>query len=202
LTINDSGADSPQTALLAGTGQDFSLAPSVSSTQTVAPGQVANYTAAVAPLGGFNRTVTLSCSGAPAHSTCSISPTSVTLNGAASASVAVTVTTAGASANLARPSSFPAAGNRLALWLAFSGLPGLVVLGWGPSNRHGRLPYGAIVSCVLFGLMTLSACGGGNGMGSSGSATPAGTYNLTVMGTFSSGSANLAHSTKLTLVVQ
>ena len=41
-------------------------------------------------------------------------------------------------------------------------------------------------------------------MGSSGggSATPAGSYNLTVVGTFSSGSANLVHSTKLTLVVQ
>jgi trimeric autotransporter adhesin len=200
LTINDSPADSPQTAPLSGTGQDFSVTPSVSSTQTVAPGQVANYTVAVDPLGGFNRTVTFSCSGAPAQSTCSISPTSVTLNGATSAPVAVTVTTAGASANLAHPSSFPAAGNRLAL--AFSGLPGLALLGWGASKRHGRLFYGAIFSCVLFALMTLSACGGGNGMGSSGSATPAGTYNLTVMGTFSSGSANLVHSTKLTLVVQ
>jgi hypothetical protein len=56
---------------------------------------------------------------------------------------------------------------------------------------------------MLFLLMTMSACGGGNGMGGSGgSATPAGTYNLTVAGTFTSGSANLVHSTKLTLVVQ
>ena len=130
LTINDSGADSPQTAPLSGTGQDFSLAPSVSSTQTVAPGQVANYTVAVAPLGGFNRTVTLGCSGAPAQSTCSISPTSVTLNGATSASVAVTVTTAGASANLARPSTFPAAGQPPSavagiLWFAGVGAAGL-----------------------------------------------------------------------------
>jgi hypothetical protein len=73
LTINDGGADSPQTGPLSGTGDDFSLAPSVSSTQTVAPGQVANYTVAVAPLGGLDQTVTLSCSGAPAPSICSIS---------------------------------------------------------------------------------------------------------------------------------
>ena len=39
-------------------------------------------------------------------------------------------------------------------------------------------------------------------MGTGGSGTPAGMYNLTVVGTFSSGSANLVHSTKLTLVVQ
>ena len=203
LTINDSGADSPQTAALSGTDQDFSLAPSVSSTQTVAPGQVANYALAVAPLGGFNRTVTLTCSGAPAQSTCSVSPNSVTLNGTTTASVAVTVATTGTSASLTRPSSFPRAGNHLALWLAFSGLPGLVLLSSRPRKRHGRLLYGAIFLCMLFLLMTMSACGGGNGMGGSGgSATPAGTYNLTVAGTFTSGSANLVHSTKLTLVVQ
>jgi uncharacterized repeat protein (TIGR03803 family) len=203
LTINDSGADSPQTAALSGTGQDFSLAPSVSSTQTVAPGQVANYALAVAPLGGFNRTVTLTCSGAPAQSTCSVSPNSVTLNGTTTASVAVTVATTGTSASLTRPSSFPRAGNHLALWLAFSGLPGLVLLSSRPRKRHGRVFFGAIFLCMLFLLMTMSACGGGNGMGGSGgSATPAGTYNLTVAGTFTSGSANLVHSTKLTLVVQ
>jgi hypothetical protein len=150
LTINDSGADSPQTAPLSGTGQDFSVTPSVSSTQTVAPGQVANYTVAVAPLGGFNRTVTLSCSGAPAQSTCSISPTSVTLNGATSAPVAVTVTTAGASANLANPSSFPAAGKRLALWLAFSGLPGLVLVGCGsPKAARSAVLRGYLLVCAF-----------------------------------------------------
>jgi uncharacterized repeat protein (TIGR03803 family) len=203
LTINDSGADSPQAAPLSGTGQDFSLAPSVSSTQTVAPGQVANYTVAVAPMGGFNRTVTLSCSGAPAQSSCSVSPSSVTLNGTTSAPVALTVTTAGTSASLTRPSGFSPTGNSLTLWLAFSGLPGLVLLGRRPTKRHGRLFYGAIFSCVLFALMTSSACGGGSTMGSGGgNATPAGTYNLTVVGTFSSGSANLVHSAKLTLVVQ
>jgi hypothetical protein len=114
------------------------------------------------------------------------------------------VTTAGTSASLAQPYRLTPASNKLALWLAFSGLQGLVLLGSRPHKRHRRLFYGAIFSCVLFALMTLSACGGGNSMGSSGggSATPAGSYNLTVVGTFSSGSANLVHSTKLTLVVQ
>ena len=49
-------------------------------------------------------------------------------------------------------------------------------------------------------IMTWSACGGS--MGNSGGATPAGTYNVTVVGTFTSGSANLVHSTKLILTVQ
>jgi hypothetical protein len=78
LSVTDSASSSPQTVPLSGTGQDFSLAPSSSSTATVAPGQAAKYTVAVAPGGGFNQTVTLTCSGAPAQSTCSVSPSSVT----------------------------------------------------------------------------------------------------------------------------
>jgi hypothetical protein len=47
-----------------------------------------------------------------------------------------------------------------------------------------------------------SSTTGGGGTGGSGPSTPAGSYNLIVVGTFSQGSANLVHSTKLTLVVQ
>ena len=202
LSVTDSASGSPQTVPLSGTGQDFSLAPSSSSTATVAPGQAAKYTVAVAPGGGFNQSVTLTCSGAPVQSTCSVSPSSVTLNGTAPAPVSVTVTTAGTSASLAQPYRLTPASNKLALWLAFSGLP--VLLDSRPRKRHRRPFFGAIFSCVLLALMTLSACGGGNSMGSSGGgrATPAGSYNLTVVGTFSSGSANLVHSTKHTLVVR
>jgi hypothetical protein len=200
VSVTDNVPGSPQSLPLTGTGQDFSLAPSSASTATVAPGQAANYTVAVAPAGGFNQTVTFTCSGAPAQSTCSISPSSVTLNGATSTPVAVTVTTAGTSANLA-PSGLPPIGNRFALWLAFSGLPGLVLLGSRRRKWRGRLLYGVACFCVLFTVMTWSACGGGSGS-SGGGGTPAGTYNVTVAGTFSSGSANLVHSTKLTLVVQ
>jgi hypothetical protein len=52
LTVTDSASNSPQTVSLTGTGQDFSLAPSSSSTATVAPGQSAKYAVAVAPGGG------------------------------------------------------------------------------------------------------------------------------------------------------
>jgi hypothetical protein len=203
LTIKDNAPGSPQIVPITGTGQDFTLAPSSSSTATVAPGQAAKYTVAVAPGGGFKQSVTLTCTGAPAQSTCSVSPSSVTLNGTAPAPVTVTVTTAGTSASLAHPYPLTPASNKLALWLAFSGLPGLVLLGSRSRKRHGRLFYGVALLCVLFMTMTWSACGGGSSsMGTGGSGTPAGTYNLTVVGTFSSGSANLVHSTKITLVVQ
>ena len=123
LNITDSAPGSPQTVALTGTGQDFSLAASPNST-TVTPGQAGNYTVTVSPLNGFSQKVALSCSGAPAQSTCTVSPGSVTLNGTANATANVAVVTAGFAARLAHPSLYPLADNRLALWLAFPGLSG------------------------------------------------------------------------------
>jgi uncharacterized repeat protein (TIGR03803 family) len=204
LTVTDSASNRPQTVSLIGMGQDFSLAPSSSSSATVMPGQTANYMVTVAPDGGFNQTVTLSCSGAPAMSTCSLSPSSVTLTGSASVPVTVTVMTAGSSAGLAYPTVFPPAGSRLALWLSISSLSGLVVLGSSGRRSHKgrrRLLYGLAILCVLSLGVTWSACGGGNS-GNSSTGTPPGTYNVTVTGTFTSGPTNLTRNTKLTLIVQ
>jgi uncharacterized repeat protein (TIGR03803 family) len=208
LTVTDSAINSPQTVPLTGMGEDFSVAPSSSSTATVSPGQVASYAVSVKPAGGFNQTVTLSCSGAPVQSSCSVSPSSVRLNGSSPASINVSVSTAGGSAALTYPGNFVPAGNRSALWLAFSAfsgiVPGIVLLGSGPRKRNGHLLYGVALLCMVFTVMSWSACGGGSstGGGGSGGGTAPGTYNLTVVGTFSSGSGNLVHSTKLTLVVQ
>jgi hypothetical protein len=62
---------------------------------------------------------------------------------------------------------------------------------------------------ALVFLMTLTAvlngCSGGNNNGGGGNGsggTPPAAYNLTVTGTFASSTANLSHSTGLTLVVQ
>ena len=205
LTVSDSANDSPLTVALTGIGQDFAVAPSGSTTFTVTPGQTANYTIAVAPGGGFNQTVVLNCSGAPEQSACSISPGSVTLQGSTPTSVTVAVTTVGPSAMLTHP-VFPRTTERLALWLAWSGLSGLALLSTNRSRKQrGRLLYVMAFLCLLSLGTTFSACGGGNTGSSTGNpmnATPAGSYNLTVSGSFSSGSANLTHVTKLTLVVQ
>src|ERR1700682_171120 len=50
------------------------------SDASIAAGESASYTASVTPMGGFKGTVTLNCGGAPAASTCSISPSQVTLD--------------------------------------------------------------------------------------------------------------------------
>jgi uncharacterized repeat protein (TIGR03803 family) len=116
---------------------DFSVAASSSSSATVTRGQTAKFTVSVAPQGGFDQTVQLSCGGAPAYSTCSLSSGSVTLNGSQPTSVTVTVTTAGTSASLTRPVALPPSGIRLALLLALSGWSGLVLLG-RPRRRSGK----------------------------------------------------------------
>ena len=186
---------------LSGTGEDFSMAASGSSTATVSAGQTASYTLVFAPAGGFKQTVSLTCTGVPAQSACSV-PSSVTLNGSSPTSVTVSVTTAGASAALLRPNTSSPAGSRLALWLTLSGLPGLVLLGASRGRFRKRVSgplYRLGLLCLLALGLTWSGCGS-NGNGVSG--TPVGTYNLTVTGSFTSGATTLTHNTKLTLVVQ
>jgi hypothetical protein len=208
VTITDNAADSPQTVTLSGKGQDFSVAPSGSTAATITAGQSASYTLTVAPGGGFNQSVSFICNGAPAQSTCSVSPPSVALNGSSATTVTVTVTTAANSAGLVQPTVFPSSGSRLAIWLAFPGLFGLVLTGSGSRSRNpGRHLFSVLrLLCLSALVVTLSACGGGGSSGSNTGAgrtgTPAGSYNLTVTATFASGSTTLNHITTLTLVVK
>jgi uncharacterized repeat protein (TIGR03803 family) len=204
LSVADNAPGSPQGASLTGTADvgDFSLSVTSQTSVTVTPGQAANYGIAVSPVDGFAQKVSLSCSGAPAQSTCTISPSSVTLNGTDSAPANVAVVTSGSSASVLRPAGFPSASTRYALWLAFSGLPGVMLLGSGFRKRHSRVLYGLLLLCVLLLVLTWSGCGGGSGSGAGTVGTPLGTYTLTVTGTYTAGPANLVHSTKLTLVVQ
>ncbi len=202
LTITDNASDSPQTISISGVGQDFSVAASSSSTATVTSGQTANYTVAIAPGGGFNQKVALSCSGGPASSTCSLSSSSVALNGSSPTSVTVTVSTGVGSASpialIKLPSNTPI---RLcfsiAVLMVFATLYSTLVQF---RRRPLWLLRGSAFPSLLFFVMTFSSCGGGGSQGGGG--TPAGSYTLTVTGTFSSGSASLSHATNLTLVVR
>jgi Bacterial Ig-like domain (group 3)/FG-GAP-like repeat/Abnormal spindle-like microcephaly-assoc'd, ASPM-SPD-2-Hydin len=199
LTIADNASGSPQTVPLSGSGQDFSFTSS-SSTQTVTPGSTATYTIAVNPIAGFNQTVALSCSGAPTGSTCSLSSSSIALSASTPASVTVSVTTLGNSATATQPPS--PHGTQIPIFFAICGLPGLLL--WG--GRRSALCRGktaAIYGAALLGIVCFVMAGcGGNSSSTGGGSTPANTYTLTVTGTFASGSANITHSTNLTMVVQ
>jgi hypothetical protein len=204
LTITDSAIGSPQTVPLKGVGQDFSVAASSSSSATVTSGQTASYSVAIAPGGGFNQNVALSCSGAPASSVCSLSSSSVALNGSSPTSVRVSVSTGVASANPIALIKLPPAHARVRLFFSIAVLVMFAMLYFALlpfRRRQVWLLRGIALASLLLFVMTFSSCGGGGGGSHGGGGTPAGTYTLTVTGTFNSGSTTLSHATNLTLVV-
>ena len=71
---------------------DYNVSASPSS-GTITAGQQANFTVSAAPANGFNQTVTWSCTGAPVGASCTVSPSSVTLDGSNAAQATVTLTT-------------------------------------------------------------------------------------------------------------
>ena len=81
--------------LLSGSGEDFSLGVSSegSASATVTPGETAQYSLSMTALGGFNQSVSFTCSGAPAEASCAVSPSSATPGGSSATPLVVSVST-------------------------------------------------------------------------------------------------------------
>ena len=196
LTFTDSASDSPQSVTLTGTGGSPTLALSVasgsSSSAKVTAGSSATYTLAIGG-GGIGGTTTLSCTGAPMQSTCSVPATeSVSASTASNFNVSVT-TKAPTQASVFSPGI----ATRPWPWaLVIFGLIGVTFLARVPSQRPVlRLLWAAPLFAIL-----LSSCGGGGSQsqGLQNPGTPVGTYTLTVTAT----SGSTTQSQNLTLVVQ
>ncbi len=211
LTITDNAPGSPHTVALSGTGMDFGFSASSSST-TVTAGQTASYLVSVAPQGGFNQSVALTCSGAPALSTCSVSPGAVTLNGTASTNVTVTVTTTAGTSTLPWAKKLPPSvpGSRWLNWaswlLALAAVAAVSHRRPSPVGTPARQQQTPALRCVpLAATMLLvllwTTCGGGGSVIHN-PGTPAGTYSLAVAGSAASGTANLTHNFSLSLTVR
>lgn len=200
LAITDNASGSPQTVALSGTGEDFTVTAS-SASMTVTAGGTATYTASVNPLGGFNQPVALTCTepGTLTLSTCLISPTSVTPNGTSAVSATVTVTTTAGTMVAPRRLGPPISWLGLRVWTLI--LVCFLVLGTGMAvARRRRWSWLILTGSVLL-VIVWSGCGGGGGSVVHNPGTPAGTYTLTVTGTFTSGSASLIRTQNLTLTV-
>jgi len=207
LTVSSNGVGSPTSVTLIGAAQDFSLTATY-STVSVSPGGTAVYALNITPVSGFNQPVTLACSGTPAQSTCSVSPSSITLNGSSASTATVTVTTTGSAVGMTQPfGGLPMGPSMFGSWLASWGTLGLVmmvtsVVALRRDLRQQLAVCGFTLLLLLAVGTTMPACGGGSSSHSNGGGTPAGSYTLTVTGTFTSSSTTLSHVTKLTLIVQ
>lgn len=208
LTITDNAPGSPRTVTLSGTGVDFWITPGPGSntTATVSAGQTAIYTLSVAGTSGFVGTTTFSCAGAPAASTCTVSPTSPTLNGTTPVTLTVSVATTARSTLLPRswPKLLPP------VFVPMLQLLGVlsILLALAMMRLKPRFPVPRLAACLVVSLLlvSLAACGGG---GSSGpppppprQGTPSGSYTLVVTGSSQQGSQVVSRTINLTFVVQ
>jgi hypothetical protein len=175
---------------------DVSAAP---SSATVNAGQGTNFTVSAVPAGGFNQTVTWTCTGAPAQATCVVSPPATTLDGSNPATAMVTLTTTARSMSplfdqrrFAPPLLPWEVLAACVAWLLVS----LMFYNLRPVPR--KLLW-LRASAVLVLAVLCASCGGGINSGAPlPQGTPAGAYTITVTGS----SGSLSHATTFTLTVK
>jgi len=140
---------------------DFSVSANPAAA-TITAGQQAKFTISATPLHGSTQTVTWSCTGAPAQATCTVSPSSVTLDGKNAVMATVTLSTIarGFSAPLALPRYAPPMQPWWALVPCFIWLAVAAML-WNLSraSRPRRPGLAATAGLLAISLCTYS-CGG------------------------------------------
>ena len=144
----------------------------VASGQSTTP-----FTITVTPQPGFGGNVTFACSGLPALAYCNFNPTFIA---GGTGTTQLTIATTSNSAMLAPP------GTRTGLVYALLLVPGFMFVGASVSPGRQRKFMGALLGCILFSGLALTACGGGGG----GRGTPPGIYMVTVKGTAGSTAVN------------
>lgn len=197
ITITDSAPGSPHSVSLTGTGSsaptsDFSVT-ATSGSATISAGQTASFTLNLAASGGFNQTVGLTCSGAPTSSTCTVSPSSVSMaSGSGTAQVSFQTTARAAVV----PTSTSKMENPLrSEWLVLSLVIIILLLLLARQKGFTRLRFVAVPALLL--ALGCGSTGSKSSPTQTGVGTPAGTYNLTVTGT----AGPQTHTTNLTVVV-
>jgi hypothetical protein len=193
VTITDDALDSPQIVMLTGTGvvADFVISASPTSASIFA-GNSSGFAVAISPIAGSNATVSLSCTGAPGRSTCSIVPATVTLDGVNPQSAKVTITTTVRALVLGPNDSVPNLHGLIPLlWLAAIFTMGMLAFLNG-KRRWVWVRFGTIA------LFVLAWAGCSRSAKTSTVGTPAGNYTVTITGA----SGAITHSTNFALTVK
>jgi hypothetical protein len=152
------------TALPAGgSSSDYSVSVAPSSA-TIAAGSPANFTVTAAPANNFNGTVNWSCTGAPAASTCTISPSSVILNGSnvATATVTLATTARALTPPMFLPRHVPPMGPWWVLVACLAWLAAVMLWHVSRASRPQRLGLATAAGVLAVSLCTYSCGGYGN----------------------------------------
>jgi len=200
VTIVDDAAASPQAISLTGTATaPFTIAPAA-NTVVLVPGQSSQLGMQFTSMPNFTGTVSFTCSGAPAGSTCAISPPTLPVNGQMSTTLNLVVNSATTS-TLVRPNI----NNSPIPWQAAIFILLLPAIAFARSrelfarSNFGRLRFAHLAMLLaLSGCLITSACGSGTNANNAPSGPAPGAYTLTVVAT--SGTASVSFN--LTLNVQ
>ncbi|HTS35561.1 MAG TPA: SBBP repeat-containing protein [Candidatus Solibacter sp.] len=178
----------PVTTTVSGSMSDFSIGVNPDNV-SIAAGVPASYLITLTPNPVYSPAITLACSNPPPNSTCTFSPTSVTLVGSSPGTATLTVNTT------ARPITTGAAGflnkHFYAVWLtipamAFFGMNGVA----GGSRRRRRI-CGVVLLCLVSALLVvLPACSHSSTQPPV-SGTPPGQYSMSITGTSGSDSKSV-----------
>jgi subtilase family serine protease len=168
--------------------QDFKFAPNPTPVTVTSPGRSGMTTLTVAPLGGFNQTLSYSCTtGLPSEATCSFAAASAT-------SETLTIATMAPSAKLDKG----LLGRQRGLIYALL-LPGFLGLVLSTPNRKRAARVLSLVAVLALSTLWMPACGGGSTPKNPG--TPVGTTAVTVSAT-TGGTTPIVHTVSVTLTVQ
>ena len=175
----------------------LSVAPSGNPSETIAPGASASYLLNLVSSPAFSGTVSLACSGAPATTVCSVSPASPALAASTTLPVTVTVVTAAAIGQAARPGRL-----RAPFTFVFALLGPFAFAAW-QGNRRRKALWKWVAGVLMALTLLLASCGGGGSPPVASfplikaAGTASGSYTLTITAT----SAGVTSTVNLTLNV-
>ncbi len=172
--------------------QDFQIAANPTTVTVSTPGGGGATTLTLTPLGGFNQTVSYTCTGLPSGSTCAFTPISAT-------SEKLTIQTTAPSARLNEHSVLH--GRAILYALLLPGLFGLTLSARNRTRTLHELRTLGLVALLTVSTLGMSACAGISSASQTITPTAAGSFPVTVTAT-TGGTNPLNHIVMVTLTVQ